>query len=83
MLYIHTCSYKNMLGEVGKGIHSYRLFDIAMFDVLLTILAAGLFRLCIFPKISFVLILFAFFCLGIFFHRIFCVRTTIDKLIFS
>ena len=83
MLYINTCSYKNMLGEVGKGIHSYRLFDIAIFDVLLTILAAGLFRLYFSPKISFALILFVFFCLGIFFHRVFCVRTTIDKLLFS
>ena len=34
------CEYKNMLGEVRKGIHSVRLFDIAVIDVLLTFLSA-------------------------------------------
>lgn len=31
------CKYKDALGEPGKGIHSYRLFGIAIADVLMTL----------------------------------------------
>ena len=34
------CKYKNALGEPGKGIHSYRLFGIAIMDVIMTIIGA-------------------------------------------
>ena len=34
------CKYRNLLGEVGKGVHSYRIFDIAIVDVLLTFIGA-------------------------------------------
>ena len=34
------CKYRNMLGEVGKGIHSYRLFGVAIADVIMTIIGA-------------------------------------------
>ena len=36
------CKYKNILGEPGKGIHSYRLFGVAIADVIMTIIAAAL-----------------------------------------
>ena len=32
------CQYKNIFGKVNEGIHSYRIFNIAIVDVLLTIL---------------------------------------------
>ena len=32
------CQYKDIFGKVGEGIHSYRFFNIAIADVLLTIL---------------------------------------------
>jgi len=31
--------YKNIFGKPGKGIHSYRFFNIAIVDVFLTIIA--------------------------------------------
>ena len=43
------CKYKDILGKVGQGVHSYRLFGIAIVDVLLTILGAyiiNLLKLC-------------------------------------
>ena len=76
------CQYKNLLGKVGEGAHSYRIFNIAIVDVLLTILVAYIIYL-FFPNYNFFLILFLFFLLGIVLHRIFCVRTTIDKLLFN
>jgi uncharacterized membrane protein YcaP (DUF421 family) len=75
------CKYAKSLGEVGKGIHSYRIFDIAYMDVLATIL--GAFILSHIFKIRFVYTLVVLFLVGIILHRLFCVRTTIDKLLFS
>lgn len=78
---IDLCKYKDLLGEPGKGIHSFRIFNIAIADVLLTILAAYI--LSIFTKFNLIYALIFMFVLGIISHRIFCVRTTIDKLLFD
>ena len=77
------CPYKDVLGKVGEGVHSYRILDIAIFDVLVTIGIAWIIHRFFFPKISFYLVLATFFGIGILLHRIFCVRTTIDKLLFK
>ena len=75
------CKYKDILGKPNEGIHKYRIFNIAIFDVLLTIFVA--FIISFFSKINFFLILILLFIAGIILHRIFCVRTTVDKLIFN
>ena len=75
------CKYKNLFGKVGEGIHSYRIFTIAIVDVILTILAAFIIYLFI-PRYGFFYILLCLFILGIALHHIFCVRTTIDKFLF-
>lgn len=74
------CKYRNALGEPGKGIHSYRLFGVAIADVLMTIVGAYMISYVL--KTPFWYTLIAFFLLGIFLHHLFCVRTTIDKLLF-
>lgn len=74
------CKYKNSLGIPKKGIHSYRLFGVAIADVIMTIVAA--FLISYFFKYSFITTLITLFILGIVLHRLFCVRTTIDKLLF-
>ena len=76
----NLCKYKNMFGEPSTGAHSYRFFNIAVVDVVLTILAA--FLLSWMTKISFFYCAIALFILGIIAHRAFCVRTTVDKLLF-
>ena len=75
------CKYSKIFGEVNKGIHSIRIFNIAIVDVLLTILGAFVIHLY-FKKYNFFLILLFLFICGIILHRVFCVRTTIDKLLF-
>jgi hypothetical protein len=72
--------YKNALGEPNKGIHSYRVFGLAIFDILLTIIAALLISFLF--KISFIYTCIFLFISGILFHRLFCVKSTIDKLLF-
>jgi len=74
------CKYKNALGEPGKGVHSYRLFGIAIADVVMTIIAA--YMISYFFKTRFWYTLIILFLLGIFLHHIFCVRTTVDKWLF-
>jgi hypothetical protein len=77
---MNLCKYKNALGEPGKGIHSYRVFGIAIADVIMTII--GAFLISYFFKFSFIKTLLILFLTGIVLHRLFCVRTTVDKLIF-
>ena len=75
------CKYKDILGKVDQVIHSYRLFNIAIVDVIMTVIAA--FIIHYFTKINFFVVLVLLFIVGIICHRIFCVNTTIDKLLFG
>lgn len=77
---INLCKYKNMFGEPSKGAHSYRFWNIAVVDVVLTILA-GLILSWI-TGMTRVHSIITMFVLGIIAHRLFCVRTTVDKLLF-
>ena len=76
------CRYKNIFGEPNTGAHKYRLFDMAIVDVILTIVLAFAIHSYT-PKYKFLHILIILFILGIALHRLFCVRTTIDKLLFK
>ena len=77
---MNLCRYKNIFGAPNTGAHSYRFFNIAIVDVILTILAA--FIISYIFNINFSYTLLSLFILGIISHHIFCVRTTIDKLLF-
>jgi hypothetical protein len=46
------CKYKNIFGKVGEGAHSYRIFNIAIIDVISTFILAFLINLFI-PKYKF------------------------------
>lgn len=75
------CKYRDIFGKPGQGVHSYRLFHVAIVDVLLTIL--GAYMISIYWHVAFAKILVLLFVLGIIMHRIFCVKTTVDKLLFQ
>ena len=77
---MHLCKYKNALGVPGKGVHSYRLFGVAIADVIMTIIGAIL--ISFFFKTNLMYTMICLFLLGIVLHRMFCVRTTVDKLLF-
>lgn len=76
------CKYKDIFGKVGEGAHSYRIFNIAIVDVLFTVLGAFAIHFFL-PQYSVMYILLILFITGIVLHHVFCVRTTIDKLIFG
>jgi len=77
---MNLCKYKNLLGKPGEGIHSFQIGGIAVADVLMTVIGSIIFSLLF--KWNFLYTLFGLFLLGIFLHRIFCVRTTVDKFLF-
>lgn len=74
------CKYKNVFGEPNTGLHKYRIFNIALVDVLLTILFS--YGISWYFKYPFFHTLGLMFFLGIVLHRLFCVRTTVDKFLF-
>lgn len=62
------------------NIHSFKIGGIAVVDVLLTLLAALV--LSKIGKKPFWIVLILLFLLGILMHRIFKVRTTVDRFLF-
>ena len=77
------CNYSEIFGKVGEGLHSYRLFNVAIIDVIFTIIGAYFLQKNFFQKYTYTEVLLGLFILGIVLHRLFCVRTTIDKMIFN
>jgi hypothetical protein len=76
------CDYKDVFGKPNEGVHKYRIFGVAAIDVIATLVFAWWLSL-VFKTIGFAYIAIGAFSLGIFMHRVFCVRTTVDKLIFE
>lgn len=77
---VDLCKYKNALGEPKKGVHSYRFLGVSIMDVLMTLIGAAI--ISYFSGYSFFYLAVFLFILGIALHRLFCVRTTIDKALF-
>ena len=74
------CRYKDIFGRPGEGAHSYRIVDIAVVDVVATVIVA--FFIARVFGVVFWKSLVGLFLVGIISHRLFCVRTTVDKLVF-
>ena len=77
---MNLCKYKNVLGFPGKGIHNHYIFPFAIMDFIMTIMFS--FIISYLFNISFLWTTATIFILGIICHRVFCVRTEIDKLLF-
>ena len=77
---MNLCKYKDVFGKPGEGAHKYRIFDIAIVDTLLTVLLA--YVIAYFSGFSLYYVIPGTFFFGIVLHRLFCVRTTVDKLLF-
>jgi len=78
--------YKYFFGKPGEGLHRYRFLDFAIVDVVATIVVAYIIHLLLTLfgfTVNFWILLTCIFILGIFLHRLFGVRTTIDKMLFK
>ena len=74
-------NFNKILGEPGKGLHSIRIMNIAIIDVIFTILLSYIISKKY--KYNFKKTLLNMFLLGIASHEIFCVKTTINKILFK
>ena len=83
---INLCKYKDILGVPGQGFHKERLFGFARNDVLGTIFIGFIISFIFYRKTlikSFLLWTLMLFILGTILHRIFCVNTTFNMMIFG
>lgn len=78
---VRYCEYADVFGKPREGIHAIRVFDVAIVDLLLTILTAYLLTFVI--KCSFWIMLGFLILLGILLHYIFCVDTKFNSIIFD
>ena len=77
---MNLCQYKHLFGEPGEGVHKYRIFDISIVDVLVTLLFAYI--ITYFSGIALTYVIPFVFLLGIVVHRVLCVRTKVDRILF-
>lgn len=75
------CQHRDFFGKPRTGAHAYRLFDLALVDVTGTIIIGwGIAKIAGWSIWKTICVIFG---IGILFHRLFCVDTTIDRLLFS
>ena len=74
------CKYKDAFGKLGTGIHSYKIGGVSELDFGVAAIAAYLLSLLL--RTNFLTTFILFLILGIIVHRMFCVRTTVDKWLF-
>lgn len=75
------CKYRHALGEEKKGFHATRFLGVALWDTIGTV-AIAVFISYVFG-VSLIWTVVALFGIAIVLHRLFCVNTTINKLIFG
>lgn len=73
--------YRHIFGKEKEGAHSLRVFNIAIVDVVLTLLGAWVISKAF--HVPFLPTVLGTFLAGILFHRLFCVNTTINQAIFG
>lgn len=74
------CKYKDLLGKPGTGFHSFRIGGIAVGDTIFVFICCIIISYLF--DYSLLITTLGIFLLGIIVHRMFCVRTTVDKLLF-
>ena len=77
---LDLCKYKNLFGKTGEGLRKYRILDIAIYDTAVVILMGLV--ISYFTGYNIWLTLAVLFISGIIAHRMFCVRSGVDKLLF-
>jgi len=78
-MYNPLCKYKDIFGVAGDPTR-FRVYGIAIRDVVATFVFVCI--ISYLSKVSFWVILGVSIVAMVFFHRIFCVRTATDKLLF-
>jgi len=72
---MRLCKYKSIFGNPGIGVHSYRLFNLPVVDVVFTMIAAYL--IAMWKRWAFWKTFLGLFIFGEILHYMFCVDTVI------
>jgi hypothetical protein len=72
-----TCPYKDLFGKPGTGVHRWRVANIAVVDVLATVILAAVVSSLL--RVSFLWTLVILFIIGELLHYWMCVDTTVIK----
>lgn len=75
------CKYKDIFGKPGEGVHKYRIMDVAIVDLIMTIVFS--YFIARYFGYDFKKTLASVMVIGIIAHKLFCVDTTINKMIFG
>jgi hypothetical protein len=75
------CKYRHIFGVEGKGVHKYRFMNIAIVDLGLTLLIGVIISMVF--NVNVIGVWIVLILLGILVHRLFCVNTTLNRLIFG
>jgi hypothetical protein len=75
------CKYKHVFGKEKEGVHSIRVFNIAVVDVVFSLLGAWCISYATGVPLAWCVI--GVFVTGVVAHRLFCVNTTINTYIFG
>lgn len=75
------CKYRDVFGKPHEGVHRWRFLGFASIDLLGTALIAFLIS-CYFRG-RFIVIFLSLMAIAIVAHRLFCVNTTLNKMIFG
>ncbi len=76
---MYLCQYKDIFGAPNTGLHSYRLLDIAIVDLVATLVAA--FLIARYLKQSPHQVFIILMVLAVIVHKLFCVETTLTKML--
>ena len=77
---VDLCKYKDVLGKAGSKEYT-RIFTVRLMDIITLII--GSYLVAYMFSLSFWKTLFVVFVSGIVVHRAFCVRTAVDKMLFT
>ena len=78
-----SCPFKDIFGKPREGVHSYRIFDVAVVDSLLTVLLALILQKIFFQNFSFLKVLVGTFIVGEIMHWYFCVDSKVIQMLKS
>lgn len=75
------CQYKDIFGKPNTGVHTIRIYNIAIVDVLATVLLAYVLKTCtdFFKDFGLITLSLILVLASVYIHRLFCVETTLVK----
>ena len=80
---MNLCQYSDILGKPNEGLHSYRIFNLPVVDVIMTIIFAYVIYIVVNKSFnlnySYWVYLIIFYLIGFVLHKIFCVQTYVIK----